>query len=43
MNKFKSMLIYFIIVILFVVTISIAIPVEVNAGDADDPYQDYII
>lgn len=39
MNKFKSMLKYFIIVILFVVTISVAIPGAVNAGDGDDPYQ----
>ncbi len=41
MHKLKTISMYFIIAILFAVTISAAIPVEVNAGDIGDPYQSY--
>ncbi len=43
MNKLKTISMYFIIVILFAVTVLAAIPAEVNAGDIRDPYHSYII
>jgi len=41
MNKLKTISMYFIIVILFAVTVLVAIPAEVNAGEIGDPYQSY--
>jgi len=43
MNKLKTISMYFIIAILFAVTISVVIPTEVNAQDADDPYHSCMI
>ncbi len=43
MNKFKTITKYFIIAILFAVTISVVIPTEVNAQDGSDPYHSCMI
>ncbi len=43
MNKFKTISKYFIIAILFAVTVLVVIPTEVNAGDGSDPYHSCMI
>lgn len=43
MNKLKIVLKYFIIAVLFAVTVSMMIPVKTNAADADDPYRNCAI
>ncbi len=43
MNKYKTISKYFIIAILFAVTVLVAIPTEVNAGDGCYPYNSCMI
>lgn len=38
MNKLKKIFMYFIIIALFMATVSVANPVKVNAVDGNDPY-----